>query len=65
MAVPVIAAVHGVAFGGGLQLALGADLRYVAPGTRLGFIESQWALCPIWLAHNSCARLYARMWSAS
>jgi enoyl-CoA hydratase/carnithine racemase len=33
--VPVIAAVHGIAFGGGFQLALGADLRYVAPGTRL------------------------------
>jgi enoyl-CoA hydratase/carnithine racemase len=46
MAVPVIAAVHGVAFGGGLQLALGADLRYVAPGTRLGLIESQWGLVP-------------------
>jgi enoyl-CoA hydratase/carnithine racemase len=46
MAVPVIAAIHGVAFGGGLQLALGADLRYVAPGTRLGFIESQWGLVP-------------------
>ncbi len=46
MAVPVIAAVHGVAFGGGLQLALGADMRYVAPGTRLGLIESQWGLVP-------------------
>jgi enoyl-CoA hydratase/carnithine racemase len=46
MAVPVIAAIHGVAFGGGLQLALGADLRYVAPGTRLGLIESQWGLVP-------------------
>ncbi|MET0675502.1 MAG: crotonase/enoyl-CoA hydratase family protein [Bradyrhizobium sp.] len=44
--VPVIAAVHGVAFGGGLQLALGADMRYVAPGTRLGIIESQWGLVP-------------------
>src|ERR1700716_2702788 len=35
LTVPVIAAVHGVAFGGGFQLTLGADLRYVAPGTRL------------------------------
>jgi len=33
--VPVIAAVHGVAFGGGFQLMLGADLRYVAPDARL------------------------------
>jgi enoyl-CoA hydratase/carnithine racemase len=38
--------VHGVAFGGGLQLALGADLRYIAPGTRLGLIESNWGLVP-------------------
>jgi enoyl-CoA hydratase/carnithine racemase len=44
--VPVIAAVHGVAFGGGFQLALGADLRYVAPGTRLGIIETKWGLVP-------------------
>ena len=44
--VPVIAAVHGVAFGGGFQLALGADLRYVAPGTRLGIIEAKWGLVP-------------------
>jgi enoyl-CoA hydratase/carnithine racemase len=46
IAVPVIAAVHGLAFGGGFQLALGADLRYVAPGTRLGLIESKWGLVP-------------------
>ncbi|QOG16037.1 MULTISPECIES: crotonase/enoyl-CoA hydratase family protein [Bradyrhizobium] len=44
--VPVIAAVHGVAFGGGFQLALGADLRYVAPGTKLGVIETKWGLVP-------------------
>jgi enoyl-CoA hydratase/carnithine racemase len=44
--VPVIAAVHGVAFGGGFQLALGADLRYVAPGTRLAVIETKWGLVP-------------------
>ncbi|WGD52614.1 crotonase/enoyl-CoA hydratase family protein [Bradyrhizobium sp. CB1650] len=44
--VPVIAAVHGVAFGGGFQLALGADLRYLAPGTRLAVIEAKWGLVP-------------------
>jgi enoyl-CoA hydratase/carnithine racemase len=44
--VPVIAAVHGVAFGGGFQLALGADLRYVAPDTRLSVMETKWGLVP-------------------
>jgi enoyl-CoA hydratase/carnithine racemase len=44
--VPVIAALHGVAFGGGLQVALGADLRYAAPGTRLSIMEIKWGLVP-------------------
>jgi enoyl-CoA hydratase/carnithine racemase len=44
--VPVIAAVHGVAFGGGFQLMLGADLRYMAPGTRLSVMEVKWGLVP-------------------
>lgn len=44
--VPVIAAVHGVAFGGGFQLALGADLRFVAPDTRLSVMEIKWGLVP-------------------
>jgi len=44
--VPVIAAVHGIAVGGGFQLMLGADLRYVAPGTRLAIIEAKWGLVP-------------------
>ncbi|HEX7775084.1 MAG TPA: crotonase/enoyl-CoA hydratase family protein [Parvibaculum sp.] len=44
--VPVIAAVHGVAFGGGLQIALGADMRYVAPGTRMSVLEIKWGLVP-------------------
>lgn len=44
--IPMIAAVHGVAFGGGFQLALSADVRFVAPSTRLGVIESQWGPVP-------------------
>src|SRR3954470_8714315 len=43
---PVIAAVHGVAFGGGLQLALGADIRIVAPDAQLSVMEVQWGLVP-------------------
>lgn len=46
LSVPVIAAVHGVAFGGGFQLMLGADMRYVAPGTRLSVMEVKWGLIP-------------------
>lgn len=46
MPVPVVAAVHGVAYGGGLQVALGADLRFVAPGTRLSVMEIRWGLVP-------------------
>src|SRR5271169_1235872 len=44
--VPVIAAVHGVAFGGGFQVALGADIRYVAPDTRMAVMEIKWGLIP-------------------
>ncbi len=44
--VPVIAAVHGVAYGGGLQIALGADLRIVAPDARLSVMEVKWGLIP-------------------
>lgn len=44
--VPVIAAVHGVALGGGLQVALGADIRIVAPDARLSVLEVRWGLTP-------------------
>ena len=44
--VPVIAAVHGIAFGGGLQIASGADVRVVAPGTRLSAMEMKWGIVP-------------------
>ena len=46
MPVPVIAAVQGVAFGAGFQLALGADVRIAAPGTKFAVMESKWGLIP-------------------
>jgi enoyl-CoA hydratase/carnithine racemase len=44
--VPVIAAIHGYAFGGGLQLALGADIRIAGPDTELSVMEIRWGLVP-------------------
>ena len=44
--VPVIAAVHGTAFGGGLQIALAADIRIVAPDAKLAVLEARWGLVP-------------------
>lgn len=43
---PVICALQGVTFGGGLQVALGADIRYAAPDTELSIMESKWGLIP-------------------
>ena len=43
---PVIAALHGNCFGGGLQIALGADIRIAAPSTRLSVMEVKWGLVP-------------------
>lgn len=44
--VPVIAAVHGVCFGGGLQIALGADMTVAAPATKFSVMEAKWGLIP-------------------
>ena len=44
--VPVIAAVHGVCLGGGLQIAAGADIRVVAPEARLAIMEMKWGIVP-------------------
>jgi len=44
--VPVIAAVHGHALGGGMQIALGADIRIVHPDTQLSVREVHWGLIP-------------------
>ncbi|MGB8329781.1 MAG: crotonase/enoyl-CoA hydratase family protein [Polyangiales bacterium] len=55
--VPVIAAVHGVAFGGGLQIALGADLRYVTADAQLCIMEIKWGLIPDMSITQTLSRL--------
>ena len=52
---PVICAIHGVAFGAGLQIALGADLRYASPDAQLSIMEVKWGLIPD-LAISTTAR---------
>ena len=44
--VPVIAALHGNCLGGGLKIALAADIRFAAPDTRLSVMEVKWGLIP-------------------
>ena len=44
--VPVIAAVHGVAFGAGSQIMAAADIRIVHPATRMAIMEMKWGLVP-------------------
>lgn len=44
--IPVIAAIHGVAYGAGLQIALGADIRFVTPDAQLSVREVHWGLVP-------------------
>jgi enoyl-CoA hydratase/carnithine racemase len=46
LSVPVIAAIHGVAFGGGLQIASGADIRIATPDARLSAMEMKWGIVP-------------------
>lgn len=43
---PVIAAIHGNCFGGGLQIALGTDIRIAAPDAKLSIMEVKWGLVP-------------------
>lgn len=44
--VPVIAALHGAAYGGGFQIAMGADMRVARNDTRLSIMEIKWGLIP-------------------
>jgi enoyl-CoA hydratase/carnithine racemase len=55
--VPVIAAIHGNCFGGGLQIALGADIRIAAPDARLSVMEVTWGLVPDMAITRSLPRL--------
>jgi enoyl-CoA hydratase/carnithine racemase len=43
---PVIAAIHGVALGGGCQIALGADIRFCTPDAKISIMEMKWGLIP-------------------
>ncbi len=44
--VPVILALRGVAFGGGCQIALGADIRIAHPDARMSVMEIEYGLIP-------------------
>ena len=44
--VPVVCALDGICYGGGLQIALGADLRYATAATRFSIMETKWGLIP-------------------
>ena len=44
--VPVVAALHGVAYGGGAQIALGADIRVATPDAKISIMEIKWGLIP-------------------
>lgn len=65
--VPVIAAVHGRCWGGGLQIALGADFRVVTPDASLSVMEGRWGLIPDMGGNLALAELTSRdqaMWLA-
>lgn len=54
---PTVAALHGHAFGGGLELAACADLRVIAPGATLALPEAQVGIVPGWSGTQRLARL--------
>lgn len=57
---PVIAALHGVVFGGGLQLALGADIRIARADAKLSVMEARWGLIPDMGITQTLTRLVGR-----
>ena len=57
--VPVICAVHGNVFGAGLQIALGADLRYASPDCQFSVMEIKWGIIPDLAISTNLTRLIA------
>jgi len=57
LAVPVIAALHGAVLGGGLQIALGADIRFVSPDAKLSVMEIRWGILPDMTGPQTLPRL--------
>jgi enoyl-CoA hydratase/carnithine racemase len=55
----VVAAIHGNCFGGGLQIALAADVRIAAPDARLSVMEARWGLIPDMSITRTLPRLVA------
>lgn len=51
---PVIAAIHGIAFGGGCEVALACDIRIMAEDAQIGLTETSWAIIP---GAGGCTRL--------
>ena len=46
VSIPVITSIHGVAYGGGAQIALGGDIRIAAPDVKMSILEIKWGLIP-------------------
>lgn len=57
LAQPVIAALHGHVLGGGLQIALGADIRFCTPDAQLSVMEVRWGLLPDMTGPQTLVRL--------
>ena len=57
LGVPVIAAIEGVCFGAGMQLALAVDFRIASPDARLSIMEGRWGLIPDMGISRSLPRL--------
>ncbi|MEM7092806.1 MAG: crotonase/enoyl-CoA hydratase family protein [Actinomycetota bacterium] len=56
MPAPVICAITGVALGGGFQIAMGADIRLIAPDARMSVLEIRWGLVPDMTATQTLLR---------